>query len=74
MDFNLSAEQAAVQARARAFAQERVAPLARAMDEQGRMPSELVREMAALGLLGGPLPLEHGGQGWDALALALCYE
>jgi alkylation response protein AidB-like acyl-CoA dehydrogenase len=74
MDFNLSAEQAAVQARARAFAQERVAPLAREMDEQGRMPAGLVAEMAALGLLGGPLPATYGGEGWDALALALCYE
>jgi alkylation response protein AidB-like acyl-CoA dehydrogenase len=74
MDFALSAEQARVQALAREFAQGRVAPLARQMDEQGRMPPELVGEMAALGLLGGPLPPALGGQGWDALSLALCCE
>jgi len=74
MDFNLTPSQAAVQAAARRFAQERVGPLARAMDEQGRMPPELVMEMAALGFLGGPLPTEFGGQGWDALSLALCCE
>ncbi len=74
MDFALSPEQAGVQARARDFAQTRVAPLARSMDEQGRMPRELIGEMARRGLLGGPLPPEYGGEGWDALSLALCYE
>mgnify|MGYP002336439569 CR=1 FL=1 len=38
------------------------------------MPPELAREMAALGLLGGPLPAAFGGEDWDALSLALCYE
>jgi butyryl-CoA dehydrogenase len=74
MDFELTPAQAAVQTLARDFAQGRVAPLAREMDEQGQMPLALVREMGALGLLGGPLPPEFGGQGWDPLALALCYE
>ena len=74
MDFALNPAQQAVQARARAFAQDRVAPLAREMDELGAMPPALIAEMAALGLLGGPLPREQGGEGWDALSLALCYE
>lgn len=74
MDFSLSPLQLEIQARARAFAQTRVAPLARAMDERGAMPFELVREMGERGLLGGSLPKEYGGEEWDALALALCYE
>jgi len=74
MEFELTPAQAQVQKLAREFAQDRVAPLARAMDERGQMPLALVGEMGALGLLGGPLPAEYGGQGWDPLALALCYE
>jgi alkylation response protein AidB-like acyl-CoA dehydrogenase len=74
MDFNLTPTQAAVQAAVRSFAQERIVPLAREMDEQGQMPPAIVSEMAALGFLGGPLPPEYGGQGWDALCLALCCE
>ena len=74
MDFAFSELQLQAQARAREFAQTRVAPLARAMDEQRAMPLELAREMGALGFLGGPLPREFGGSEWDALALALCYE
>src|SRR5689334_1804319 len=74
MDFSLTSQQADVQARAREFAQTRVAPLAREMDEQGAMPLELIRELSASGLLAGPLPKKYGGEGWDAVSLALCYE
>jgi alkylation response protein AidB-like acyl-CoA dehydrogenase len=74
MDFELTSDQKAIQARARDFAQQRVAPLAREMDERGVMPPALVRQMAELGFLGGPLPREFGGGGWDAVSLALCYE
>ncbi len=74
MDFNLTVTQSEIQTRAREFAQSRVAPLAREMDERGEMPLTLVREMGALGLLDGPLPRAYGGEDWDALSLALCYE
>ncbi len=74
MDFSLSESQQQIQTRARAFAQDRVAPIAREMDERGAMPLALVSEMAELGLLGGPLPIEFGGGGWDAVSLALCCE
>ena len=74
MDFALTAAQLEVQARAREFARARVAPLAREMDERRAMPRELIGELAECGLLGGPLPVEYGGGGWDAVALALCYE
>jgi butyryl-CoA dehydrogenase len=74
VDLSLTSAQLEVQAAAQGFARERVAPLAREMDEAGRMPLELLDEMARRGLLGGPLPRDYGGQGWDAVSLALCYE
>ena len=74
MDFNLTDPQQAVQEVARQFAQKEVAPLSRQMDEDGRMPAELIQRMGAIGLLGGPLPREYGGRGWDHLSLALAYE
>lgn len=74
MNFSLAPAQAEIQSKARAFAQNRLAPLAREMDVQGQMPLGLVQEMAGLGLLGGPLPKEFGGSGWDAVSLALAYE
>jgi alkylation response protein AidB-like acyl-CoA dehydrogenase len=44
------------------------------MDEQGHMPPELIRRMGEVGLLGGPLPVEYGGRGWDNVSLALASE
>ncbi len=74
MNFEPTLPQQQIQSLARNFAQTRVAPLAREMDEKGEMPLSLVSEMADLGLLGGPLPVEYGGKEWDAVSLALCYE
>lgn len=74
MDLNLTVSQRGVQNLARQFAQQEIAPLARQMDEQGRMPAEIIQRMGAIGLLGGPVPLKYGGQGWDHLSLALAYE
>ena len=74
MDFSLTDRQGHIQSLVREFAQQEVAPLARSMDEQGRLAPELVRRMAELGLLGGPLPTEYGGGGWDHVSLALAYE
>ena len=74
MNFTLTDSQGHIQSRVRTFTQTRIAPLAREMDETGEMPLTLIQEMAEAGLLGGPLPPEYGGAGWDAVSLALCYE
>ena len=74
MNFSFTEQQLAIQTLARNFAQNRVAPLAREMDEQGEMPLTLVREMGTLGLLGGPLPQQYHGGEWDSVSLAACYE
>jgi alkylation response protein AidB-like acyl-CoA dehydrogenase len=74
MNFELTPAQQAVQAMVRHFALTEVAPLAREMDEQGSFRPDLIRRMGALGLLGGPLPVEYGGQGFDYTSLALIYE
>jgi alkylation response protein AidB-like acyl-CoA dehydrogenase len=74
MDFSLNAPQQEIQARVREFAQTRVAPFAREWDERGAMPRNVIDEMAATAFLGGPLPQEYGGCGWDNVSLALCYE
>ncbi len=67
-------DQQQIQARARAFAQQEVAPLAREADERGEFPLHLVRRMGELGFLAGPIGPEYGGQGLDYLSFALVYE
>jgi alkylation response protein AidB-like acyl-CoA dehydrogenase len=74
MNFSLTPEQQAIQARARAFAQDEVAPLAREADETGEFPLHLVRRMGELGFLAGPIGLDYGGAGMDYISFALVYE
>jgi butyryl-CoA dehydrogenase len=74
MDFSLSAEQEAFVARARAFARERVAPRAAAIDAEAAFPRDLVQEAAALGLLGVTIPPAFGGAGRDYVSYALAVE
>jgi alkylation response protein AidB-like acyl-CoA dehydrogenase len=74
MNFSLTPEQQAIQARARAFAQDEVAPLAREADETGQFPLHLVRRMGELGFLAGPIEPDYGGAGMDYVSFALVYE
>jgi alkylation response protein AidB-like acyl-CoA dehydrogenase len=74
MDFALSGAEAAFVARARAFARERVAPVAAEIDATATFPRALVAEAAGLGLIGVTLPTADGGQGLDYIAYALAIE
>ena len=57
----------------RRFNEEKLAPLGRELDEQGRFPVEVFREAAKLGYVGPHLPEEYGGAG-DLVAKAVVYE
>jgi len=74
MHFELTAEQQQIQATARKFAQEEVAPLARQADETGQFPMHLIPRMGELGFLTGPIGPEYGGAGLDYISTALMYE
>jgi alkylation response protein AidB-like acyl-CoA dehydrogenase len=51
-----------------------VAPLAAALDEEKRFPSETIPKLAALGLLGVPWPEEFGGAGLDYRSYCIVVE
>lgn len=74
MDLDLSPEHELIRDTVRAFALERVAPLAEELDRQGRFPAELVGELGELGLMGIPIPTRYGGGGGDTLGYALAIE
>jgi short-chain 2-methylacyl-CoA dehydrogenase len=74
VDLDLSAEHELLRETVRAFAEERVAPVAEELDREHRFPYELVAELAELGLMGIPIPEEHGGAGGDTLAYAIAME
>src|SRR5437868_11925522 len=74
MNFELTAEQKRIQAQARQFAEQEVAPVAREADEKGQFPLHLVRRMGELGFLAGPIEPEYGGSGMDYVSYALLCE
>ena len=74
MDLDLSSEHELFRDTVRAFAVDRVGPVAEELDREARFPYELVREMADLGLMGIPFPEELGGAGGDTLAYAIAVE
>ncbi len=73
-DLALTEEQELAQRTARDFAREKVLPLAHDIDEKGKIPPELIAEMASLGFLGIYVPESYGGAGLDALSYALVCE
>ena len=74
MILELTEEQAAFQQAIAAFAADRIAPAAAAIDEHGRFPRALVQELASRGLLGVTIPREMGGAGRDYVSYALALE
>jgi alkylation response protein AidB-like acyl-CoA dehydrogenase len=74
MILELTDEQAAFQREIAAFAAERLAPAAAGIDEAGRFPLALVKELAARGLLGVTIPVASGGAGRDYVSYALALE
>ena len=74
MHLDLSAEHELLRETVRAFAEERIAPVAEELDREHRFPYDIVEALADLGLMGIPIPEEHGGGGGDTLAYALAIE
>jgi len=73
-DLSLTEEQELAQRSARDFATEKVLPRAAEIDDQGKIPPELLREMGTLGFMGPYVPERYGGPGLDALSYALIVE
>ena len=74
MDFDLTEDQRAFQATARAFAADRLAPNAARWDAERHFPAEELREAAALGFAGLYVAEAHGGTGLSRLDAALVFE
>lgn len=70
----LSEDELMFQDSVRQFAADRVAPLARTMDEAQQMDSGLVREMFSLGLMGIVTPEKYGGAGGSFFDAVLAVE
>lgn len=64
----------ALREKVRAFAEAEVKPIAFMLDQQNEFPTEAVKKMGELGLMGLPYPTEYGGAGMDVLSYAIAVE
>jgi butyryl-CoA dehydrogenase len=74
MKIELTSEQQMIQAMAREFAQEHIAPIAAEIDREARFPHETVKRMGELGLLGIMVPEAWGGSGGDTVSYVVALE
>ena len=63
-----------LRAKVREFVEAEVKPIAFMLDKENRFPTEAVRKMGELGLMGLPYEQEYGGAGADALSYAIAVE
>ena len=71
MDFTLTEEQRQIRDTVAEFVDEEVVPRAAEIDETDAFPADLIDEMAELGLLGMPFPVEYEGAGLDYHSYAI---
>jgi short/branched chain acyl-CoA dehydrogenase len=74
LNFDLPEEHELLRSTVREFAEERIAPVAEELDREHSFPYGLIAELAELGLMGIPIPEEHGGGGGDTLSYAIAIE
>jgi alkylation response protein AidB-like acyl-CoA dehydrogenase len=74
MDFEFTEEQRMFQDMARKFAEQEILPLVKESVREERFQPEIIKKMAAQGLLAPHMPQEYGGLGLDYLTSALIWE
>jgi acyl-CoA dehydrogenase len=70
MKLTFTEEQGMLRKMVRDFAQSEIVPFIEKM-EQGQFPSEVLRKMGELGLMGIPVPEKYGGAGMDFISYIL---
>lgn len=74
INLELTPEQKMVQTSAAEFVDREILPRITELDQAHTLDMGIVRGMAERGMLGAPIPEEHGGQGLDFVATALVCE
>lgn len=74
MYFKTTEAHEAFRSKVRKFAETEVKPQAFMMDQNNEFPTEAVKKMAEMNLMGIPYPKEYGGAGLDVMSYAIAVE
>lgn len=72
--FELTDEQKMLRDTAREFVNAEIKPIAREIDENEKIPPELIKKMGEMGFLGASFPPEYGGGGFGEVGYCLMQE
>ena len=73
-EFELTDEQKMLRAMVRDFTNAEIKPLARQIDEEEKVPRELIKKLGELGFMGAVFPTEYGGGGFGEVGYCLLQE
>jgi alkylation response protein AidB-like acyl-CoA dehydrogenase len=73
-DFEFTEEQRMLRDMVRDFTKAEIKPIARRIDEEERIPPELIQKIKDVGLLGAAFPTEYGGGGFGELGYCIVQE
>lgn len=74
MKYGTSKQQEEVRATIRTFAETEVKPIAFMLDKENEFPTEAIKKLGDMGMMGIPFPKEYGGAGNDVLSYAIAVE
>lgn len=69
--FGFTEEQLMLQDMVQDFANNELKPLAKKIDEDEKIPDEIIKKIGELGILGAPFPVEYGGSGFGEVGYCL---
>ena len=74
MNYNFSEDHKMLRELARDFTNKEIKPLAQKIDEQERIPPELIKKLGEVGFLGTMFPDEYGGGGFGKIGYCIMME
>ena len=74
MNFELTSEQKDIRQLVRQFAEKEIKPHVKENDAKSIFPTEQVKALGEMGLMGVCIPTEYGGSGMDAISYAIVIE
>jgi acyl-CoA dehydrogenase len=74
VESQIAVEEQEIRAKVKQFVEKELDPISLQVEEEGRIPSEIVDRMRELGLFGLSIPREYGGLGLSTLGEILVYE
>ncbi len=74
MNFELTEDQILLRDMIRGFAQDKISPEVKALEDKHEYPQELLQKLGELGILGMSVPAEYGGTKTDNISLAIAIE